>query len=322
MADFRPQDVDCTIGFSSLEPLRHTRDAISIALTEHTYLPDGELTDGWFPNIVRAFRAVAERLPATPRTFGTIGVGPGLEAILAVEFLHATRVFLSDVHQDVVDTAVSNVLRNCPRLTPDDVHGFTADLCSGFIERGVTVDMLYENLPNLPISELSMGDGVTTASFFGESRLAAIPDTFARHRLPLHYLFLQQATRCLRPGGGVICCIGGRVPIVIVRQMFAECGFTPSVLNFDMVRQFESERVLSGYVAAEAASGIRFNFYPYKQGRQLLSEIHGAGATIDEAIADPRFARLAMNAAAAQKLEGGGTAIGHVGVVWYGTRAR
>jgi methylase of polypeptide subunit release factors len=322
LADSRPHVADCTIGFSPLGTRRHTRDVVSIELTEHTYLPDGELTSGWFPNIVRAFRTAADRLPPGPRSFGTIGVGPGLEAILAVELLDAIQVFVSDVHQDVADTAVSNVLRNCPGLTPDRVTGFTADLCTGFIERGITVDVLYENLPNLPISELSIDNGVTTASFFGERRLAAIPAIFAEHRLPLHYLFLQQASRCLRPGGGVICCIGGRVPIDIVRQMFHDSGFVPSVLNFDIVRQFESERVLSGYAAAEAASGIRFRFYPYEPSAHLLSDIRGTRATVEEAIADPRFAALAIRASAAQDLEHGGTAIGHLGVVWYGTPIR
>src|SRR5437762_1782583 len=114
-------------------PIRNrvrTADRISVRLTEHTYLPEGELTQGWFPNILRAFGAVSGRRSAgqrAPERFASIGVGPGLDAIAAVEVLDVTELVLTDVHADVVELAKQNVLTNCPRIHPEGVQAFYSD---------------------------------------------------------------------------------------------------------------------------------------------------------------------------------------------------
>lgn len=322
VSDYRV--VDCSDAFAPIRNRVRTADTISIRLTEHTYLPDGELTQGWFPNILRAFgilsslRSVGQK----PERFASIGVGPGLDAIAAVEMLDVTDLVLTDVHADVVELAKQNVLTNCPRIRPERVQAFYSDLCEGLIDRGVTVDLLYENLPNLPISDVAISEGVTTASFFGRDRMKAIPDLYGQHRLVLHYLFLQKAQRCLRPSGAVICCIGGRIPIAVVRSMFDMCGYVPDVLNYDMVRQFESEKVLAGYVEAEAESDIRFKFYPYAQGRRALVDLREQQVRIDDVFEHPRLRSIVLTATEAQQAEARGTAIGHVGVVWRGTPKR
>lgn len=317
--------VDCTTAFAGLGKRVRIADTISVALTEHTYLPSGELTEGWFQNILRAYGALGAQHSAggfAPRSFGSIGVGPGLDAIAAVEMLNVTDLVLTDVHDDVVELAKANVLANCPDIAPPRVQAFLSDVCSGLIQRQVKVDLLYENLPNLPLAEVEIGEGVTTASFFGRERMRSIPALFSTHRLVLHYIFLQQAHQCLTSRGAVICCIGGRIPIAVVRSMFDDCGYLPHTLNFDMVRQFESEKVLAGYVEAEAESGILFKFYPYDEGTRVLRELRDRGVTIDDVFDDDRLRSVTLSASQAQKAEASGTAIGHVGVVWRGVPKR
>lgn len=313
------QVVDCTDGFAVLGKRLRTRDAILISVSPHTYLPDGELAKGWFPNILGAFRHLAARLAQegkSPHRFASIGVGPGLDAIAAVELLNVETLWLTDLHEDVVNLARSNVLENCLDLQPESVHGFVSDLCEGLIARGIKVDVLYENLPNLPASEISLGVGAMTASFFDNGRLAEIPATYSGHRLGLHYLVLNQARRVLTSQGSVVCCIGGRVKVHVIQSMFTHLGYTPEVLNFDIVRQFESDKVLAGYMEAEKENGVEFTFYPYDDAREVVGALLRGNADLDEVT--QQLSGLAIGAAEARKLELAGRAIGHLGIIWRG----
>lgn len=313
--------LDCTHGFAKLGKRVRTRDVLSIAVTPHTYLPDGELTQGWFPNIIQAFRRLAlllEQEAHNPKSFASIGVGPGLDAIAAVELLNVDTLWLLDLHEDVVALARDNVLANCPFVEPTRVQAFVSDLCEGLLLRGVQVDVLYENLPNLPTSEISLDVGAMTASFFEDRRLADVPAIYSAHRLGLHYLFLSQARKALAQHGSVVCCIGGRVPVHVVQSMFTQLGYTPEVLSFDMVRQFESEKVLDGYVEAEAEGGVEFRFYPYNEAREVVTELYVANADINAVTQHHRLKELSIRPAEARRLEQEGYAIGHLGIVWRG----
>lgn len=314
--------VDCTDAFSLFGQRTRTGDAIRIRITEHTYLPDGEEREGWFPNIARAFRELAERSAREGRplsSYASVGIGPGLDAIAAVEALGVRQVALMDLHQDVVDMAKDNVLRNCPSLQPTDVSAFVSDVCAGLRARDIRSDVVYENLPNIPADDVDFGAGVATASFFRGRKTAAVPDVFARHRLALHYRFLSEARACLTETGVVVCCIGGRVPAGVVEAMFVDCGYTPDVLNFEMVRQFEAGGVVAGFAEAERQEHLTFRFYPYRAGRAALEEIRRRdGVTIHEVMDDPILARLCMTATEAQDRFARGHDIGHLGVVWRG----
>lgn len=320
-ARLKKQIVDCTNGFAPLGTRVRTKRSISIAVTPHTYLPEGELAQGWFPNLLRAFRRLASELEQEikiPRSFASIGVGPGLDAIAAVELLNVDTLWLVDLHQDVVDLATYNVLGNCPGIEAPRVHGLVSDLCTGLLARDIRVDLLYENLPNLPASDITLSVDAMTASFFDSGKLAETPPAYSAYRLGLHYLFLAQASDALANDGSVVCCIGGRVKIQIVRSMFTQLGYVPHVLSFGLVRQFESEKVLAGYVTAESENGIEFTFYPYKEACEVVAKLRRAGADIDTVIEHPLLRRMAIGSTEARDLERQGHAIGHLGIVWRG----
>jgi hypothetical protein len=315
--------MDCTAAFAGLGSRERSLASVSVQLTPHTYLPRGELTEGWFPNILGAFRelrAALAREGRRPKAFASIGVGPGLDAIAAVEILGVDRLYVTDVHQDVVDTARTNVLANCPGISAAHVTGMTGDLCEGLLAEQVRVDVLYENLPNLPTDARAVREGAMTASFFDAGRVSAVPEIYSRRRLGLHYLFLSQGRPVLTAEGCVVCCIGGRVPAALVRAMFVELGYRPEVINYEIVRQFESDKVLAAYADAERLGGDIFTFYPFYEAREALSRLRDSEpeATVDVAIQDPRLQSLAMDARQALAHENGGHAIGHLGMVWRG----
>ncbi len=317
-----PAAVDCTNAFDLFGRRQRTDSEIRIRITEHTYLPSGETREGWFPNIARGFLRLAERTAQDGRSlksYASVGIGPGLDAIAAVEALGVRDLVLMDLHEDVVESAKENVLRNCPAIEPDHVCAFVSDLCTEMRRRDIRADVVYENLPNIPADDVDLEDGVTAASFFRRAPSVTIPDVYARHRLALHYRFLMQARECLTDTGVVVCCIGGRVPARVVEQMFINCGYSPDVLNFEMVRQFEAAGVVGGFAQAERREGLTFRFYPYRAGRAALEEIRTRdGESIGVVMDDPALQRLCMTAVEAEARLAAGEDIGHLGVVWRG----
>lgn len=314
--------VDCTDAFDLFGRRDRTSAEIRIRVTEHTYLPAGETREGWFPNIARGLLRLAERSAQEGRplqSYASVGIGPGLDAIAAVEALGVRRLALMDLHQDVVDSAKENVLRNCPSIKPDDVCAFVSDLCTEMRRRDLRSDVLYENLPNIPADDVDLSAGVTAASFFRRAPSLTIPNVYARHRLALHYRFLTQARECLTDTGVVVCCIGGRVPLRIVEEMFVETGYSPDVLNFEMVRQFEAAGVVGGFAQAERQERLMFRFYPYREGRAALEEIRSRnGHSIASVMEDAALQRLSISAVEAEARLAAGEDIGHLGVVWRG----
>lgn len=313
--------VDCTEAFSLFQPRQRTSATISVRITEHTYLPDGEQREGWFPNVARAFARLATlqaREGVSMESYASVGVGPGLDAIAAVEALGVRRLALMDLHRDVVEVAKDNVLGNCPSVTPDNVTAFVSDVCDELRARGIKSDVLYENLPNIPAGEVDLTAGVMAASFFRRAPESAVPEMYSRHRLALHYRFLRQARECLSERGVVVCCIGGRVPTRIVEAMFADCGLRPDILNFEMVRQFEAESVIAGYAAAEEREQLTFRFYPYKEARAVLDDIRARGWNVAEVLDAHQLQRLSISATEAQARLAAGGDVGHLGIVWRG----
>lgn len=291
-----------------------------ITLNEHTYLPDGELTEGWFPNIARAFLALVSSRRQPVESYGSIGIGPGLDAILAAEILGARKMVLADIHEDVATLARQNVVRNCASVKEEDVFALGSDVCEALLAQGLQVEILYENLPNLPTVELDISDGVMSASFFQQRAELGPSSVYSRFRLSMHRRFLEQARSCITQAGAVICSIGGRVPFDLVRSMFTECGFKPQVLNFEMVRQFEADGVLPGYAQVEESEGIQFRYYPFAEARHALRDMRAEGlVSIDDAVADPRLQRICLSATEARTWHDTGRPIAHMGVVWLGS---
>src|SRR5260370_30406055 len=95
-----------------------------------------------------------------------------------------------DLRQDIVNIAVENVRRNCIIRPGNEVTGYESDLCGALRRMGKRVDLIYENLPNLPaLKGLSLDHSALTASFYDDFAYAPIPQEYDRLMLCFVYGF-------------------------------------------------------------------------------------------------------------------------------------
>lgn len=260
--------------------LRHTsriRRAATIGLAAHSYVPkvDDPRSD-WVASVaVPAFVALAQTGVQVQR-FGTIGTGAGLDALAAIEILGASQVFVTDLHEDVVELARQNITANTLATHALTVYAAAGDLLEPLRAQAARLELLYENLPNIPLrtaDDLAQG---TTSSTFIADREEACPEFVRRYLITLHYLALLQAQPLLQAGGRVLSSIGGRIPLSIILQLGQACGYDSEILILTWKQQSEPEEVLEGYAQWAAQSYGPFHFYPVA----VLAETFGSMAAV------------------------------------------
>lgn len=123
--------------------------AQSILLEEapYTYPIKEKVWDNWLPFAYRAFSKIAQRRKNI-RSFATIGCGSGADAIGAYyAFPKLETIILSDIDELVSTLARENVLRNTRSI---NVQALFGSLCAPLSNQDIHVDLIYENLPNIP----------------------------------------------------------------------------------------------------------------------------------------------------------------------------
>lgn len=299
-----------------LGPVGITKTGL-ITLNENTYDFDPEHPeDSWLYASLLGFKKLKQE-GFTAESFATIGTGSGLDSIAIHELFHPKTIYQTDIHPNVVALAD----QNAKSLIGDAAHVETllGDLCQPLIERNITVDLLYANLPNVPSDE-SVWDKKVSASRFTARESSGCPELLQRWLLTLQYLFLQQARQVLNPSGVVVDAIGARVPYELLEQVFTENGYKVEELVSVYKIQSEPEDALPGYVTAEAAHNIEFDFYNHEQAEPYWKkELATKGLTtpeLKEALKPFRInARQAMSL-----LEKTGKQSGHICSILKGTR--
>ena len=115
----------------------------------------------------------------------------------------------------VVSTAEQNIAKNL--LAPGSViieAGF-GDLLSPLSHLKPRYDLIYENLPNVPILDAALMDKARVSSSHVPPRTEPTPAYLQEQMLTLHYLALKQARGFLNPGGSVLSMLGARVPLAV-----------------------------------------------------------------------------------------------------------
>ncbi len=253
--------------FSALMPTAQIRSDIELSIDEHAYLPKVE--DPKYDWVARAaipaLRVLGAKLAAqghAVRDFCTIGTGTGTDALAAIEILKPRELVVTDLHQSVVEQALTNIRRNVLRQNDVIVRGEVGDLCAPLLEAGYKFDLIYENLPNIPVAlDIDLLSGRNTSSFYradGEDAPGWVRDDL----LELHYRFLKQARSLLHEGGSVLCSIGSRRPLRSILDMVHAANYEPEILIFTWKMQSEAEEVIGGYVRQQRQSPhTPFSFY-------------------------------------------------------------
>ncbi len=295
-------------------------ETLRLRLTDQCYLPkaDAPLRD-WVARVAcPAFLAYRRKHPeaaAALRRFCTIGTGAGLDALAAAEVLKPSMIAVTDLHRAVVDQAMANVLANLKRPESVILRSGVGDLLAPFAGSGLRFDLIYENLPNIPLpADISLEDGQASASFIAP-RGEAVPPLARDFLLDLHIAFLLQARGFLSPGGTVLCSIGARLPLRAVLRSFAAVDFSAEILLYSWKIQSEAEEVIGGYAEAQEDGHGPFHFYLAEDLDAAFAGAIPVQSTSEALALESALAPKRIDPASALKLHRAGRTVGHTAAV-------
>ncbi|MEE1762772.1 class I SAM-dependent methyltransferase [Streptomyces sp. SP18BB07] len=297
--------------FFQLSETKRIRSSIGLRLSDRSYLPKPESPRAdWVASVaVPAFKTLAHMGVLAPR-FCTIGTGAGLDALAAVEILQSSTVGFTDLHEDVLAHARENIHSNL--LTEDvELIGSAGDLLAPLSGKLSEIDVIYENLPNIPVAGgEDLADGQTSSTFISE-RSEEIPGFAEKNLVTLHYLALQQAHPLLRVGGRVLSSIGARIPLSEILALSGAAGYNGSILTYTWKVQSEPTEVVGGYAQWEREGLGPFHFYPVSVLQEAFDGLSPAAAGARALRLEKELAPFEMSALDALAMVEKGERVGH-----------
>ncbi len=252
-----------------------------------------ELTpdDSWLAVTFRAFAGIAGR--SDTRRVLIVGTGNGLDVLGAIEILDPDAVMATDVLPTSVEVARENVLAHLADPGAIALDFRVGDLLT-CLPQDEPFGLIYENLPNIRATrDARLDTGLLAGRFFRAPELT-VPERFEVALLALHHECLRQARPRIRPGGGVLTALGGRMPLGVAFDLHTSCGYAPELVAFDVKLQSEPELVVPGYADAERDYGVEFTFYAAR-AVEVAAEARSAGLE-GEALYDAVQSELARDA--------------------------
>ena len=241
---------------------KRIKDYLSIEVADHAYLPKTEdIKSDWVAYIAApAFKLIREKLGHDIDSFVSIGTGSGIDVLAGIELLGAKRVGFTDLQRSVVAAAAQNVRNNLKSNDIEFEFG-DGDLLQPLKNGKRNYDVIYENLPNVPLANNTKIEDKRNSGHYLEKREEAIPEFVHEQMLDLHYLALKQARDYLAQNGAVYSTLGGRVPLSAFIKLGELAEFHSEIFTYSWKVQAEPEDVISGYAAQEKAGLGPFRFY-------------------------------------------------------------
>lgn len=307
-----------TAAYLRIPRAERIRPVLDIALSSHAYLPRvNDLESDWVAHIAApAFKLLRQRRGAVA-SFASIGTGSGLDVLTAVELLGASRVGLTDVHADVVVTAAANVSRNY--LHSLTIESGSGDLLAPLRRFGSRYEVIYENLPNVPLASPEEVASERNSSSYVPPRTEELPALIKAQMLDLHYLALLQAREFLEPGGGVLSCLGARVPLEVFLQLGELAGYRPSFLTYGWKIQADPQEVIGGHAVHQRGGFGPFYFYRAETLKKTFSAIQPGESGARALEIERELAPYRLDAEAAYVACRNGERIGHTVAVLLST---
>ena len=242
---------------------KRIKDYLSIEVADHAYLPKTEdIKSDWVAYIAApAFKLIREKLGHDIDSFVSIGTGSGIDVLTGIELLGAKRVGFTDLQRSVVAAAAQNVRSNIKETSKIEFEFGDGDLLQPLQNGKRNYDVIYENLPNVPLASNTKIEDKRNSGHYLEKREEAIPEFVHEQMLDLHYLALKQARDYLAENGAVYSTLGGRVPLSAFIKLGELAGFHSEIFTYSWKVQAEPEDVISGYAAQEKAGLGPFRFY-------------------------------------------------------------
>jgi hypothetical protein len=304
--------------YLSAPSVHRTRAEYDIEIAERAYPPDlADLKRDWVSSVAApAFAILARRrLPEQRRRFCTIGTGSGVDALAAVEILGAQRIAITDLFEDVVAIAAANIRANLAEGAAVEISAGVGDLLTGLPAEAGPFDIVYENLPNLPVAEASaIAIGRTSGAHLAP-RSETVPDFVARQHLTLHWLALAAALPWLADDGLVLSTIGSRVPLATLVDMARSAGYAARMLTYGWKLQSDADELIPTHAAHEAEGFGPFRFYPAEVLRAAFDGADPEAAGMRAFEIEAALASSGLNAAQALDAHRRGVLVGHTYVV-------
>ena len=242
---------------------KRIKDFLSIEVADHAYLPKiKDISSDWVAYIAApAFKLIREKAGHDIEAFASIGTGSGIDVLTGIELLGAKRVGFTDLLKSVVTAAAQNVRNNVKDIKSIEFEFGDGDLLQPIQNGKRKYDVIYENLPNVPLASNTKIEDKRNSGHYLEKRAETIPQFVHEQMLDLHYLALKQAREYLADNGAVYSTLGGRVPLSAFIKLGELAGLSSEIFTYSWKVQAESEDVISGYAAQEEAGLGPFRFY-------------------------------------------------------------
>lgn len=257
------------------EAPKQVQDYLSVGVTDHAYLPKTEdITSDWVAYIAApAFKLIRENLRHDVEAFASIGTGSGIDVLTGIELLGAKRVGFTDLLESVVDAAAENIKKNLKDADSIELEFGAGDLLQPLQNGKRRYDVIYENLPNVPLTDNTKIEDKRNSGHYLEKRVEVIPEFVHEQMLDLHYLALKQARDYLADKGAVYSTLGGRVPLSAFIKLGELAGLSSEIFTYSWKVQAEPEDVISGYAAQEKAGLGPFRFYRASDLQKAFADI-------------------------------------------------
>ena len=254
---------------------KRIKDYLSIEVADHAYLPKTEdIKSDWVAYIAApAFKLFREKLGHDIDSFVSIGTGSGIDVLTGIELLGAKRVGFTDLQRSVVAAAAQNVRSNIKETSKIEFEFGNGDLLQPLQNGKRNYDVIYENLPNVPLASNTKIEDKRNSGHYLEKREEAIPEFVHEQMLDLHYLALKQARDYLAKNGAVYSTLGGRVPLNAFIKLGELAGLRSEIFTYSWKVQAEPEDVISGYAAQEKAGLGPFRFYRAEDLQKAFANI-------------------------------------------------
>jgi hypothetical protein len=211
----------------------------------------------------------------TIRDIGIVGICSGVEGIAVAKIFGGTlqRLIITDIDEEILEGTVVNLNRALVDQ-PTTVIPLVGSFCEPIEHAGYTVDFVHANVPNLPAEgDENLSQGAEKGTFLPPALYETYspPQEYLSFALAAQWAYLQSARKVIPKGGSVITELGGRVPLDLVKKLFTDCKLAFSELIVGFKEQTEAKIDFEGYHRLEKEHGVAFEFYPYEQGKKLLT---------------------------------------------------
>ena len=291
---------------------KRIKDYLSIEVADHAYLPKTEdIKSDWVAYIAApAFKLIREKLGHDIDSFVSIGTGSGIDVLTGIELLGAKRVGFTDLQRSVVAAAAQNVRNNLKSNNIEFEFG-DGDLLQPLQNGKRNYDVIYENLPNVPLANNTKIEDKRNSGHYLEKREEAIPEFVHEQMLDLHYLALKQARDYLAENGAVYSTLGGRVPLSAFIKLGELAGFHSEIFTYSWKVQAEPEDVISGYAAQEKAGLGPFRFYRAEDLQKAFANVSVKDSSSRAFEIEKSLDSVKLTATAAYEAFKKGEVIGH-----------